>query len=368
MIRTAVIMAGGSGERFWPLSRRNRPKQLLALTSDKLMIVEAIERIVPLIPIEHIYIFTSEILQNPIRKALPNLPPENVVAEPFKRNTAPCLAYAAVFLTDKYGVSESEISMAILTADHFISTSSQFIQTVDNALKYAESNSKLVTIGIPPVRPETGYGYIEIDTPNAEPNLICPAITFREKPNKETASQFIKSGNFLWNSGMFFWRIDTFLKSIKQNLTSVDDKLEGLKLAIHNKTTIVCDGAIPDAKSVFEQFPDISIDYGIMEKADNVAVIRAGFLWDDVGSWDSLDRMQPLDEAGNVINGKSVLVDTHNSTIINSSDKQVVALIGADDIVVVVTDDAILVCPKDKAQNVRQAVLALRELGEENYL
>jgi len=361
-------MAGGSGERFWPLSRKNRPKQLLALTSDKLMIEEAIERIMPLIPLENIYIFTSEILQNPIRKALPNLPPENVVSEPFKRNTASCLAYAAVFLTEKYGVSESEISMAILTADHYISTSSQFIQTVDNALDYAEQNSCLVTIGIPPVRPETGYGYIEIETPNSTPDFICPAISFREKPTKVAAIDFLKSGNFLWNSGMFFWRIDTFLQSIHQNLTSIDEKLEELRKAIYRKTTIVCDGAISEVKPIFEQFPDISIDYGIMEKADNVAVIRAGFLWDDVGSWDSLDRMKPLDEAGNVLSGKSVVIETQNSTIINTSENQVIALIGVENIVVVVTDDAILVCPKEKAQNVRQAVTALRNIGQENYL
>ncbi len=368
MIRTAVIMAGGSGERFWPLSRKNRPKQLLALTSDKMMIEEAIDRIAPLIPPEHIYIFTSEILQNPIREALPNLPPENVVAEPFKRNTAPCLAFAAVFLEEKYQVPASEISMAVLTADHYISTSSQFIQTVDKALQYAESNADLVTIGIPPVRPETGYGYIETNTSNSEANSIWPAVSFREKPNRETALHFLNSGNFLWNSGMFFWRIDTFLKSIHENLPSVGDKLEGLKNAIHNKTKTVADGAIPEAKPIFEQFPDISIDYGIMEKAGNVAVIRAGFLWDDVGSWDSLDRMQPLDDNGNVLNGKNVLIDTRNSTIINTSGKQVIALIGVDDIVVVATDDAILVCPKDKAQNVRQAVAALRSLGHDNHL
>jgi mannose-1-phosphate guanylyltransferase len=368
MIRTAVIMAGGSGERFWPLSRRNRPKQLLALTSEKMMIEEAIDRIVPLIPPEHIYIFTSEILQNSIREALPNVPPENIIAEPSKRNTAPCLAFAAIFLLEKYGVAESEISMAVLTADHFISTSSQFIQSVDKALCYAEFNSVLVTIGIPPVRPETGYGYIETDAQITTSNSICPAISFREKPNKEIALQFLLSGNFLWNSGMFFWRVDTFLESIRVNLPAIGDKLEELRSSIHEKTTIIYEGAIPESKFIFNQLPDISIDYGIMEKAGNVAVLRAGFLWDDVGSWDSLDRMQQLDEQGNVLQGKAVLIDARNSTIINSSNKQVVALIGVEDIVVVVTDDAILVCPKDKAQHVRQAVAALRSAGHDNHL
>ncbi len=368
MIRTAVIMAGGSGERFWPLSRKNRPKQLLALTSEKMMIEEAIDRISPLIPLEHIYIFTSEILQNPIREALPELPPENVVAEPCKRNTAPCLAFAAVFLSEKYGVGESEISMAVLTADHFISTSSQFIQTVDTALQYAENNPVLVTLGIPPVRPETGYGYIEVETQDSAPNSISPAISFREKPNRDTALEFVRSGHFLWNSGMFFWRLDTFLRSISENLPAVGDLLSELRTAIREKTHIACEGAIHEAKPVFEQFPDISIDYGIMEKAGNVAVVRAGFLWDDVGSWDSLDRMHPLDDDGNVLKGKTVLIDAKNSTIINTSDKQVIALIGVEDIVVVATNDAILVCPKDKAQNVRQAVAALRELGHDIHL
>ncbi|MBK9249871.1 MAG: mannose-1-phosphate guanylyltransferase [Ignavibacteria bacterium] len=303
MIRTAVIMAGGSGERFWPLSRKNRPKQLLALTSEKMMIEEAIERIQTLIPIEHIYIFTSEILQTPIREELPALPPENVVAEPSKRNTAPCLAFAAVFLTEKYKVPTSELSMAVLTADHYISTVDQFVETVENALHYAESNNALVTIGIPPTRPETGYGYIEINNTGND-GIITSAVSFREKPTYETALSFLKSGNFLWNSGMFFWRLDTLLDSFRSNLPEIGSSLAELGDLLKTRTSLIIDGSIPEIRSLYKQFPDISIDYGIMEKAGNVAVARALFLWDDVGSWDSLDRMRPQDTSVMSIRGK----------------------------------------------------------------
>lgn len=367
MIRTAVIMAGGSGERFWPLSRKNRPKQLLALTSEKMMIEEAIERIKPLIPIEHIYIFTSEILQTPIREALPNLPAENVVAEPSKRNTAPCLAFAAVFLTEKYQVPASELSMAVLTADHYISTLVQFVETVENALHYAENNKVLVTIGIPPNRPETGYGYIEIERAGSSTS-ITPAISFREKPSFDTALTFLKSGNFLWNSGMFFWRLDSLLDSFRANLPEIGSKLDELGELLQSKTTQVIEGCIPEIKTLYGQFPDISIDYGIMEKAGNVAVARALFQWDDVGSWDSLDRMREQDTAGNVNSGKNVLLDTKNSTLVNTTTGQVLAAIGLEDYVVVATDDAILICPKNRAQHVRQAVAEIRRRGDEHHL
>jgi len=367
MIRTAVIMAGGSGERFWPLSRKNRPKQLLALTSEKMMIEEAIERIKPLIPIEHIYIFTSEILQQPIREALPNLPAENVVAEPSKRNTAPCLAFAAVFLAEKYQMPASEISMAVLTADHYISTLSQFVEAVDNALSYAEKNTALVTIGIPPNRPETGYGYIEISR-TADDELITPAVSFREKPTFETALTFLKSGTFLWNSGMFFWRLDSLLDSFRTHLPEIGSKLDELGDLLQSKTTQVIERCIPEIKSLYGQFPDISIDYGIMEKAGNVAVARALFLWDDVGSWDSLDRMRSQDTDGNVNTGKNVLLDTKNSTLVNTTSGQVLAAIGLEDFVVVATDDAILICPKNRAQHVRQAVAEIRRRGDEHHL
>jgi mannose-1-phosphate guanylyltransferase len=364
--RVAVIMAGGSGERFWPLSRMKKPKQLLKLThAEKTMIEEAIDRIGGMIAPEDVYIFTSEILLKPLREALPQLPPQNVVAEPFKRNTAPCLAMAAAFLSEKYslqGISTSEISVAVLTADHHISTEEQFLKTVDAALNFAENNPALVTIGIPPTRPETGYGYIEVEPNSDDDSPVKSVVRFREKPNYETALEFIEFGNYLWNSGMFFWRLDTFKNVVRRHLPKVGDHFEEMRAAFKNQTEIAHDGAVEAIKPIFEKFPDISIDYAIMEKAENVAVAKADFSWDDVGSWDSLDRTQERNAEGNVKSGTVALVDTQDSIVINSShnSKMIVSTIGVQDLVVVVTDDAVLVCPKDRVQDVKKAVSHIR--------
>ena len=211
MKRTAIIMAGGSGERFWPLSRKEKPKQLLNLSSeDKMMIEESIERIAPVIKPEDIYIITSSLLQKPIRKALPQLPEENIIAEPYKRNTAPCLALGAAFIKAKYaaeGIEDKDISIAVLTADQMISPADGFVKTVTAALDYVEEHPVIATIGILPGRPETGYGYIEVKEAfekGYENIEIKPVLSFREKPNPEAAAKYLEDGRFLWNSGMFF--------------------------------------------------------------------------------------------------------------------------------------------------------------------
>jgi len=361
-------MAGGSGERFWPLSRMKKPKQLLKLTHvDKTMIEEAIDRIAPIIAPEDVFIFTSEILLQPLRDTLTNLPPQNIVAEPFKRNTAPCLAMATAFIAEKYSeqhISPKQISVAVLTADHHIGDQKMFLKTVDTALKFAEGEPSLVTIGIQPTRPETGYGYIEIEKlfDDESDVPVRPVVRFREKPNYETALEFIESGNYLWNSGMFFWRLDTFRDAVKEYLPAVGEHYEEMREAFSGQTEIAHEGAVEDVKPIFEKFPDISIDYAIMEKAENVAVAKALFPWDDVGSWDSLDRTQARSNEGNVKSGTVALVDTKNSIVINSSDNtnMIVSAIGVQDLVVVVTDDAVLVCPKDRVQDVKKAVSQIR--------
>lgn len=359
-------MAGGSGERFWPLSRMKKPKQLLKLThAEKTMIEEAIDRISGMIAPEDVFIFTSEILLKPLREALPNLPPQNIVAEPFKRNTAPCLAMAAAFLSERYaeqGISPKHISVAVLTADHHISPDDLFLKTVNAALDFAENNPALVTIGIQPNRPETGYGYIEVEQ-TSDDSSVKPVVRFREKPNYETALEFIDFGNYLWNSGMFFWRLDTFKDVVRRHLPKVGDHFEEMRQAFKKETEIAHEGAVEAIKPIFEKFPDISIDYAIMEKAENVAVAKADFLWDDVGSWDSLDRTQKRNAEGNVKSGIVALVDTQNSIVINSSHnkKMIVSAIGVQDLVIVVTDDAILVCPKDRVQDVKKAVSHIRD-------
>ena len=374
--RTAVIMAGGSGERFWPLSRMTRPKQLLALATEKTMIAEAIDRASSLIPLENIFIITGRILLEPLRRALPQLPPENIIAEPLKRNTAPCLALAAGFISAKFGqfgIPENKISIAVLTADQIINPESEFIKTIEASLDYVEQNEVLGTIGIHPVRPETGYGYIEVEKPfdkNSEAIQIKPVIRFREKPNVVTAQQFVDDGNYLWNSGMFFWRLDVFNDQMKKCLPEVGNKIDEISRLYGNNTEIAFQDAFEKITPLFETMPNISIDYGLMEKADRVVVARAMFQWDDIGSWDSFDRIKKPDEAGNIIQGKTAVVDSEESIIINDSKTKdvIIAVHGLNNMVVVVTDDAVMVCPKDKVQEIKKCVEKIRKDGGEKWL
>lgn len=375
MKRTAVIMAGGSGERFWPLSRMKKPKQLLALASEKTMLEEAIDRVSPIIDVNDIYIITSELLLEPLRRELTILPPENIIAEPHKRNTAPCLALSAAFIAAKYDneFKPEEISIAVLTADQSISPAEGFIQTIDSALNYVENNKALCTIGIPPSRPETGYGYIEVDgyfDYNFNAPEIKPVKAFHEKPTFQKAEEFLLAGNYLWNSGMFFWRLDTFIEQMILCLPIVGNNIELMQKRYKSKTSIALPEALFSISELFADFPNISIDYGLMEKAKDVVVAKALFDWDDIGSWDSLPRIREVDKDQNVVEGKNVLVDVKDSVIINSNknDKIIVAGLGLENMVIVVTDDAVMVCPKDRVQEVKKCVEKIRTEKGEKWL
>jgi mannose-1-phosphate guanylyltransferase len=375
MKRTAIIMAGGTGERFWPLSRRTKPKQLLPLVSDKTMIEEAIERISGVIKPKDIIIVTSQTLLVPIREALPNFPPENVIAEPMKRNTAPCLALGAAFIIEKYKNEylPNEISIAVLTADHNIEPKEKFAETVSVALDYVKSNKALAVIGIPPTRPDTGYGYVEIEKQFSEPEYIPEigiAKAFHEKPNLEKAKGYVESGKFLWNSGMFFWRADTFIENMKKHLPEVGNKIEEMAACYKNKTSIALDESLAEITPIFEAFPNISIDYALMEKAENIVVAKALFNWDDVGSWDSLLRLHSQDDDGNIAKGNNSLVESQNSIIINTSTNHKIkfAGLGLDNLVIVITDDAVLVIPKDRVQDLRRCVDKIRQDDGEQWL
>lgn len=367
-----VIMAGGSGERFWPLSRIKKPKQLLRLTSDsKSMIEEAIDRITPLVPLERILIITSKVLREPMMQALPNLPAANIIAEPAKRNTAPCLALATAIVRKRE--NDGDALMAVLAADHFIGDAEAFRADVSKALAYAEANDTLVTMGIPPTRPETGYGYIQIIRGAHDDKFAVHRVEqFREKPTSEVARTFLASGNYLWNSGMFFWRVSTLEAAMKLSLPDVGNAIATLTSSISGESADGMSGTAADGMSVtaadteavFASLPDISIDFGVMERAKNVAVVPASFAWDDVGSWDALDRMQSHDSFDNVVEGAVEMIDTAGSIICNAhSHPHIVTTLGLDDLVIVTTDDATLVCSKDRAQDVKAIVTALRSKG-----
>ena len=359
-IRVAIIMAGGSGERFWPVSRRNRPKQLLRLASEtKTMLEQAIDRLGPLFTPDRIFVVTSEALAPSIREAGVGVPDENVLTEPCKRNTAGCLVYAAAQLMARFP-DDPELSMAVVTADHLIGDEALFLQTVDVALTVAEQESVLVTHGIAPTHPDTGYGYIRIDASQSSPIApdaipVYPAIDFREKPDRETAERYLASGDYLWNSGMFFWRLDTFLKELDQATPSLAE-------AVREMASALAEGDEKRVRELFEGLDNISIDYALMEKSKNVAVARAEYSWEDIGVWTSLERTRERDARGNVTQGDPVLVDCDNCIVYNDAgaDDMAVSVVGVQDLIVAVSRDGILVIPKDRAQDVKLAVEELK--------
>lgn len=356
MKKTALIMAGGKGERFWPRSRVTLPKQFLSLTDDgKTMIQLTVERIRPLVELEDIYIATNKNYKELVKQQLPGLPEENILCEPVGRNTAPCIGLGAVHVAAKY----DDAVMIVLPSDHLIKHNDIFTETFTNACELAEQGENLVTVGITPNYPETGYGYIKYDN-TVKSGESYPVQSFVEKPDLETAKAYLADGSYLWNSGMFVWRISTILECFKKYMPSTFDGLCRIKEAI----------ATADEETVLEkEFPGLesqSVDYGIMEKAENIYTLAGNFGWDDVGSWLAVGRIKENDEDGNVVNGNVVTVNTKNCVI--EGDKKLIAAVGLRDIVVVDTQDATLITTKENAGEIKQVLAKLRETGKNEYL
>ena len=365
MKKTAVIMAGGFGERFWPLSRMKRPKQVLNLTSENMnMMQEAIGRISDIIANEDIFVITSSLLLEPIRSSLPEIPPENIIAEPAKRNTAPCLALASSIISARYSELKSdEILTAVLTADHKIEPKENFAEIINEVFDFVAENDALATIGINPTRAETGYGYIELG--ELQKGRISKVLSFREKPNSKSAEEYIHSGNFMWNSGMFFWKLSTFNSEMLLRYPEIGKLIPELTNLYRDCHSKILEGANESAQEVFERMPSISIDYALMEKSPNVVCIKSDFNWDDVGSWDSLDRVRQSDTDGNILSGNNLILDSKNCIVINENSTNIkVTGIGLHDMVIISTGDSIMMCPKSKAQDVKLIVNKLRENGE----
>ena len=349
MRRIAIIMAGGSGERFWPVSQRDHPKQLLSLTgSGRTMLEEAVDRISPIVGIENVFIATAPHLLEALRGSSAGVPQDNVFAEPHKKNTAGALVWAEYELGRRF--PGECLSIAVVTADHQISPKEAFSETVTRAFSTAEVEEGLVTIGIKPDRPETGYGYIEV---GEHIGLAHRVKSFREKPDLERAKEYVAVGNFFWNSGMFFWTSNTFNQELKAASPGHFQFLE----AATGKD-------IPSATELFEQLPNISIDYALMEQSKKVYVVKALFDWDDLGAWDALERVRPHDASGNVVEGRAYTLDSHGSIILNQSTTHDIFGLGLENLIVVVTDATIMICPKDRAQEVRK----LGSLSEETKL
>ncbi len=351
-------MAGGSGERFYPLSRQKRPKQLLPLLGDgKLLIEHAVERCLRVLPAERILVITSDGLRQTIADALAGyLSDTNIIAEPAKRNTAGCLTYGAAIIANR----DDNAVVAALPADHYIGDTDRFAQALSDAFAFAQSNELIVTFGIEPTRPETGYGYIELGEMLA--NGFYRVRSFREKPDRRSAEEYLASGRFRWNSGMFVYRLDVFEQQLAEHAPPYSNALATLKSALQR-------GDWQTVSQCFGQLPNVSIDYALMERTPAIAVLNAPFDWDDVGSWDALVRIAHSDQHGNVSIGNTVALDCTRSIVANYSEQpRLLCALGVDGIVAVVTDDVIMVCRQDNVQNVRQIVEHLRSRGMEQWL
>ncbi|MFC1545641.1 mannose-1-phosphate guanylyltransferase [Gemmatimonadota bacterium] len=356
--RYAIILAGGVGERFWPLSRTTRPKQLLPLgEGGNSLLADAIERLDTVIPPEDIYVVTGRSLLETIRYSGLTVPRENVIAEPAKRNTAGALVWAAAWLLATKGEEALDASLSVFPADQKVDSVTAFRADVTRAVEHVEQEGGLMVMGVPPARPATGYGYIEIADPVEEGDLILPVSAFHEKPDEDTAREYVGSGRHFWNSGMFFWTISDFLLELEK------------ASPIHFETTGLLVEAIGadnqlEIQNLFEQLEDISIDYALMEKAAAVSMVPASFSWDDLGSWDALMRTLDTDDEGNLTLGPSILTDTRDCMVLNDEgDRASVALLGVEGLTVVMTGDAVLVMRSDRAQDVRKVVEQLKERG-----
>ena len=368
--RYAVILAGGRGERFWPMSRRAKPKPFVSLFGGKPLLRHAVERLEGVVPADHIFIVTMDGLAAQCRRTVPEIPPKNIIDEPMGRDTAAACALGTELAA--YRAGKHAASVAILTADHLITDVKAFQTTLRNAFTLAENEPVLVTMGIEPTSPATGYGYIELKcavtssspSKNSPPAEGCPtggvvsSTVFRpvkrfvEKPDAATAQTYLDSGRFLWNSGMFVWGTETFRTALALHRPE-------LAAAMNRIAETLGTRKFPARlRHEYENLERISIDYAIMEKAKNLVVARGAFGWDDVGTWIAVERHFTPDAHGNVILGNAAALDTQRS-LIASDVRHLVAVFGLDDLIVVHTRDATLVCPKSHADRLKSLLATL---------
>lgn len=339
----ALIMAGGRGTRFWPLSTEDKPKQFLKLLGEDTMLQTTVKRINKLVPLERIFICTVEDYVNLVRHQLPNLNDVNIIVEPEGRNTAPCIALSAFYIKRFY----KDSTMVVLPSDHLIKDEGNFINVIDSAYKYVSENEEsIVTLGIKPSRSEIGYGYIKFNDKSEKINntLINNVETFVEKPNLETANRYLKSGKYLWNAGMFIWKTDNILSNLKKYTPKIYELL--------SQTKNLKDKDFKQyIKSIYPKCQSISIDYAVMEKVSNIKVISCDFGWDDVGSWSSLDRYREKDIYNNIIQGNIKTIESKNNIVLSSGKK--IVFYGVDNMLCVDTGDMTIVVNKDCMNNLR---------------
>lgn len=354
----AVILAGGRGERFWPLSRSHRPKQLLSLVGDETLLAQAVGRLDGLIPPERVFVITNQDLVEASCAAAPSLPPDNIIGEPVGRDTAAAVALACALVKAR----DPQAAFCILTADHVIGDLDIYRNTLRQSLLLAQQQDVLITIGMQPTEPSTGYGYIHAgqQIESTDGIAFLKALRFVEKPNVEVARDYLASGDYYWNSGMFIWSVTAVEKALGQHRPGLAALIQDLLPAI---------GTAEFATALAAAYADlekISIDYALMEKADNILMVRGTFAWDDVGAWPALaNHFEPNDD-GNVALGECASVDAENNIVFSRG--RLTALIGVSDLVVVQAEDATLICPRDRAQDVKKLVERLKQSGQTEFL
>jgi len=346
----AVIMAGGVGSRFWPASTKKFPKQFLSLFSDQSLLQETVQRIEPQIPPERVYVITNQDYVELVKKQVPGIPADQVIGEPVAKNTAPCVAAAASIIHQK----DEDATMVVLPADHYISEPEAYNRYLATAIEKAQANRALVTIGIEPDRPETGYGYIQFNESEHQElagNSVYAVKAFTEKPDADTARDFLKSGNYLWNSGMFIWNTSAVLDEIEKQLPDMYEQAHAINTEEGQESI----------DKFYHACNSISIDYGIMEHAENVFVVPGSFGWNDVGSWKAVYELSEKDKNGNVKMHEWAHFEQSDNSLVFSHSNKMIALTGLENVGVIETDTSILVVNLEKAQTVKHVVNALKE-------
>lgn len=353
-----VIMAGGIGSRFWPKSRVNYPKQFLdILNVGKTLIQTTFDRFASFVPAENIYVVTSTEYVSIVETQLPNIPKQNILAEPSRKNTAPCIAY----ISFKLSQLDPQAQIMVAPADHVITDDVSFVKVCLEALSFVSTHNALVTLGIKPSHPNTGYGYIQYDQTQVS-NNVYKVKTFTEKPNLELAQKFISSGDYLWNAGIFVWQVKNIILAFEKYLPEVFNLFNSQKKKFNTPEEVNA------VKEIYDSCASISIDFGIMEKADNVYVIPSSFGWSDIGTWNSAHEHLDKDEHSNAVAGDNVMLLETGNCMINTPESKLVVLQGLQDFIVVDTGDVLLVCKKDKEQEIKEFVSAIKQKKGDRFL
>jgi mannose-1-phosphate guanylyltransferase len=352
----AVIMAGGRGRRLWPLSTPSRPKQFIEVNGQSLL-SRTFTRIKPLIDPENVLVVTNKGKGGLVKKDLPELPEDNVIEEPMGKNTAPCIGLSAVYSREVLGLDDENSVMIVLPADHLVGREKRFRELLNLAADVAFRRKKLVTLGIKPTRPATGYGYIEAGDQLNGQEVPRDVISFTEKPDLETAEEFLAAGNYYWNSGTFIWRTDQLLNGLGRHMPEMSRGLKNIREKLGGSGS----GAV--LENEYEKFSSTSIDYGLMEKADNRAVIPASVDWSDLGDWPSFEQLLGTDDSGNSLQGEVICQKSEDNIVFNDTEKPVIAL-GLSDTVIVNTSESLLVMDKDQAQEVKRIAKEMEEREE----